>query len=245
MIDQVTPESVTLFSEVTHDLDRSRDLHLLLCSPGGDGETAIRLVRIAQAACARFVVVVPETAKSAATIMALGAHEILMGPTSDLGPIDPQILVPERGFYGAKDLIAAVDSALNDVAERPDTYPLHAAMLGGIDSIVVQFARSALERTGELARQAISSNPDRSEDDVERLCSSIYDPLIREPHSHGAVIGAPEAAQAGLPVTGLDPLSEHWQHIWNLWTRYFALGQVGLLSVYEGERASQVKRYGP
>jgi hypothetical protein len=116
-------------------------------------------------------------------------------------------------------------------------------MLGGIDSFVVQFARSALARTGELARQAIGSNPDRVEADVQKLCESINDPLITEPHSHGAVIGAPEAALAGLPVNELHPASAQWQHIWNLWTRYFAIGPVGALSVYEGERASQVKRY--
>jgi len=48
----------------------------------------------------------------------------------------------DRGFVSAKDLIEAVNSALDD-ATRPDTYPLHAAMLAGIDSTVVQFARAA------------------------------------------------------------------------------------------------------
>jgi hypothetical protein len=89
-----------------------------------------------------------------------------MGPISDLGPIDPQVLVSDRGYVSAKDLIEAVDNALDDVANRADTYPLHAAMLAGIDSTAVQFARSALASTDELAKQAISSNPDRTPDDV-------------------------------------------------------------------------------
>jgi ClpP class serine protease len=82
MIDQIMAESVTYFAELLYGVDKAHDLHLMLCSPGGDGETAIRLARMAQSASARFVVVVPESAKSAATILALGAHEIVMGPTS-------------------------------------------------------------------------------------------------------------------------------------------------------------------
>ncbi len=174
--------------------------YLLLASPGGDGGAAVRLARMTQAACRELVVIVPEMAKSAATILALGAHTIVMGPTSDLGPIDPQILVSERGFVSAKDLIEAVNSALDDVATRPDTYPLHAAMLAGIDSTAVQFARSALASTDELAEQAIGSNPDRTRRDIEKLCARIHRPLIGQPKTHSAVIGSTEARQAAPSV---------------------------------------------
>lgn len=243
MIDQIMPESVTLMAELLHGLDDTRDLHLLLCSPGGDGETAVRLARMAQASCRKLMIIVPESAKSAATILTLGSHEIVMGPTSDLGPIDPQVFVSDRGFVSAKDLLAGVEKALKGVSEQPDTYPLHAAMLAGIDSTVVQFARSALARTGDLAKQAVSSNPDRTPRDVAQLCRKIARPLIEAPHSHGAVIGAVEAANAGLPVVDLKPTDRRWQEIWALWTRYFALGPIPLMQVYEGARASQVRIY--
>lgn len=245
MIDQIQSESVTYFAELIHGLDTSRDLHLMLCSPGGDGETAVRLARMAQAASDRFIVLVPESAKSAATILALGAHEIVMGPTSDLGPIDPQIFVPDRGFVGAKDLIAAVDRAVDEVDKRPNTYPLHAAMLGGIEATSVQFARSALSRTADLARQAISSNPSRKKAAVDKLFQSIKEPLIELPHTHGAVIGADEAKRAGLPVLELSPSCTHWQHIWTLWTQYFAIGPIVRLKAYEGARASQIRKLVP
>lgn len=240
LIDQILPESVTYFAELLHGLDPEKALHLMLCSPGGDGETAIRLARMAQAASSRFVVLVPESAKSAATILALGAHELLMGPTSDLGPIDPQVLLGDRGFVSAKDVIAAVDKAMAEVAAQPDTYPLHAAMLGGIDAPSVQFARSALNRTADLAEQAISSNPDRTDAEIAELCAAITEPLITSPNSHGALIGASEAKRAKLPVIELDPRCDQWMRIWNLWTQYFALGPIYKLRAYEGERASQL-----
>lgn len=242
MIDQITQDSVTYLAECLHDVDPTKNLHLLLCSPGGDPETAIRLIRMAQAVSREFVIVVPEQAKSAATIMCLGANEILLGATSDLGPIDPQILVPDRGFVSAKDLIAAVEAAITNVAANPDTYPIHAAMLGGIDAPTVQFARSALDRTGDIARQAIASNPDRDETDVATLLASIQSPLIDAPKTHGALVGATEALEAGLPVTALKPDCDQWRAIWELWTQYFAIApNIAFLRVYEGRTASQVQ----
>lgn len=151
------------------------------------------------------------------------------------------MLVSERGYVSAKDVIEAVDTALNDVATRPDTYPLHAAMLGGIDSTAVQFARSALASTDELARQAISSNPDRTTADIEKLCLTVRQPLIEQPKMHSAVVGSREARQAGLPVRELDTDNPWWQEIWHLWTQYYALGPIALLSAYESAKASQVQ----
>lgn len=241
MIDQITADiSITLFAELLHDVPGDRDLHLMLCSPGGDGEAAIRLARMAQAACKDLVVLVPEMAKSAATILALGADRLIMGATSDLGPIDPQVLVANREYVSAKDLIAGVDRALKEVNDRPDSYALMSAMLGGIDVTQVEFARSALDRTGDIARQALASNPHRTKHDIQVLYDTIKGPLIEEPRSHGAVIGAPEARRIGLPVQELDHTDPQWRAIWALWTSYFVLGHVGLLQVYEGTRASQV-----
>jgi hypothetical protein len=127
MIDLIHPDSITLFAELLYGADPGKEFHLLLRSPGGDGEVAIRLARMAQASCSRFVVVVPDIAKSAATILGLGADEIVMGPPSDLGPIDPQVFVPDRGYVSAKEVIAAVDDALDDVHKRSGTYALHSA----------------------------------------------------------------------------------------------------------------------
>lgn len=241
MIDQITADiSITHFAELLHDVPGDCDLHLMLCSPGGDGEVAIRLARMAQAACNNLVVLVPEMAKSAATIVALGADQLIMGPTSDLGPIDPQVAIANREYVSAKDLIAGVDRALKEVNERPDSYALLSAMLGGIDVTQVEFARSALDRTGDIARQALASNPHRTEQNISDLYERIRGPLIDEPRSHGAVIGAPEAMRIGLPVQELGHTDPQWRAIWALWTSYFVLGHIGLLQVYEGSRASQV-----
>jgi hypothetical protein len=243
VIDLIHPDSVTLFADLLHGTDPDRELHVLLRSQGGDAEVAVRLARMAQAACSRFVVVVPDIAKSAATIFALGADEIVMGPASDLGPIDPQVLIHDRGYVSAKEVIRAVNQALQDSSDRPNTFALHSALLGmgNVDATLYQVALSALDQTAEVAQQALGSNPRREPQDVAQLVMSVTTSLITETRAHSAVVGAAEARTVGLPVTELRHDSERWQEIWSLWTRYFALGVDDKL-IYESATASQIYR---
>jgi membrane-bound ClpP family serine protease len=236
VVDQLLPYSITLFEELIYDADAAQDLHLLLVTPGGDGETAVRLARSAQARCREFTVIVPDQAKSAGTILALGAHHILMGPVSDLGPIDPQIQIANGTLVSAKDIIAAVDEATSRVQAAPETYALHAALLADVTALMVQQARAALARTDDLLEEALRANKDRSNEEVDALRTSLAEPLITSAKSHGAVFGLDEALAAGLPVTPADPVSAQWQVIWRLWAKYFAMSQ----RFYEGERASKM-----
>lgn len=147
MIDAIFPDGIILLEELLYNLEPGRPLHMILDSPGGDGETAVRMVRAAQARCSELTVIVPDQAKSAATILAMGAHQIVMGPTSDLGPVDPQFPISNLGLVSAKVIIAAMEKAEASIQETPETYPLHATMLEAVDSLVVETARSALART--------------------------------------------------------------------------------------------------
>ena len=90
MMGPVFPYSVTLFEETLDGASPDQDLHVMLYTLGGDGETALRLVRQAQSRCRELTVIVPDQAKSAGTLFVLGSDRIVMGPTSDLGLIDPQ-----------------------------------------------------------------------------------------------------------------------------------------------------------
>ena len=231
--------SIPYFEELLHDADPDRDLHIMLTSPGGDGETALRLIRSAQERCRELVVVIPDQAKSAATLFALGAHQILMGPASDLGPVDPQFpLDSQSSLVSAKDIIAAVDDAAKRIQEAPDTYPLWASLLSNVTALMVQQARAALARSSDQLREALASNPDRSAKEVERLVESLKDRLIDEPQSHSAVFGPSDAEKAGLPVQKLAPTGEQWHEIWRLWARYTPY--LARHAVYEGIRASQI-----
>lgn len=132
-------------------------------TPGGDGETALRLIRQIRSRRRELTVIVPDQAKSAGTLFALGADKIYTGPTSDLGPIDPQFMLPGgSSLAAAKAIIAAVEEAERRVQQNPQTCPLHASLLGDITALMVQQARDALERTDGQLREALACVDSRS-----------------------------------------------------------------------------------
>ena len=230
-------DSITLFEETLFDANQSQDLHVILHTLGGDGETAIRLIRQAQARCKELTVIVPDQAKSAGTLFVLGAHHIYMGATSDLGPVDPQFLLLDGSLGAARAIIAAVEDAEKRIQANPQTYPLHASLLADITGLMVQQARDALARTSDQVKEALSCVESRSDEDVSRLAETLHGPLIGDTQSHGTTISSKAAVGFGLPVKEASHDEEQWQRIWRLWTRYRALGNV---QVYEGERASVV-----
>ncbi len=84
------------FMEAVSNVDEP-ELDLILHSPGGSAEAAESIVEYLRTRFDHIRVLVPVAAMSAATMVALGADEIVMGSHSQLGPIDPQftIFTPE------------------------------------------------------------------------------------------------------------------------------------------------------
>lgn len=241
LVDAIFVESMTYLEELLFDLDPALPLHMLLASPGGDGEVAIRMVRSCQTRCSELTIIVPDMAKSAATLMCLGADHLITGPGGDLGPVDPQFQIGQS-LVGAKEMLAAVAEAEERITASPDSYPLFASLLSDMNMLMVEQARSALSRTGALIREALGCRTVHADDDITALADALTPPLIDESSSHSAVISGQQARALGLPVTDADPKSVEWQLIWNLWTRYFTLGcfPVGPVAVYEGRRASHI-----
>lgn len=74
------------------DLEKyERKLDLMINSPGGSPYAAAKMVRVCRVFSSEFRTIVIGRAMSAATLLCLGAHELLMGVTASLGPIDPGV----------------------------------------------------------------------------------------------------------------------------------------------------------
>lgn len=213
MVDYLFSHGVTLFEETLYDANPDEDLHVMLCTLGGDGETALRLARQAQSRCRALTVVVPDQAKSAGTLFALGADRILMGPTSDLGPVDPQFRLPSGAFASGKAIIAAVEDAEQRIQANPETYPLHASLLNDITALLVQQAKDAIERTDDQLKEALACVEGRDENQIDELATKLRMPLIEKPQSHGTAISARYARKLGLPVKEMVSSEAQWQSI--------------------------------
>lgn len=89
---------------------------LIIDSPGGDAQSAFQIAKLFRRHCGGFCAVVPRMAKSAATLVVLGADELMMGRDAELGPLDAQIFDPDReGVGSALDEVQALER-LNSVA---------------------------------------------------------------------------------------------------------------------------------
>ena len=75
---------------------RKNKVVIILQTPGGVVEVVERIVGIIRNFYKEVVVVVPDQAMSAGTVLALSADKIMMDYFSRLGPIDPQIIKDEK-----------------------------------------------------------------------------------------------------------------------------------------------------
>jgi len=79
---------IPVLCDILLNIGYVKTLNLILSSPGGEGTVVEKFVSLCREQCQKFRVIIPHEAKSAATLIALGADEIIMGPSSELGPID-------------------------------------------------------------------------------------------------------------------------------------------------------------
>lgn len=167
--------------------DRSKDVTLFLLSGGGRIEPAYQISKLCKSFSRnKFTAVVPRQAKSAATLICLGADEIHMGPLGHLGPIDPQLgSLPALG----------VNQALNTIAAVAEKYPKSADMFARYLRTVLTVEQIGYcERIGESAVQygvrLLSNKPQLKDKSL-----SIAQELVHEYKDHSFVIDIEEAKQ--------------------------------------------------
>lgn len=124
-----------LFLQAREELSAEGPVALLLESPGGYAKDAFAIARILCRHAGGFTAVVPSYAKSAATLLSLGAEEILMGTDAELGPLDAQQWDTER-----EERTSALDEI--QALER-----LHSAALEQLDQTMMLMMSGAQKRT--------------------------------------------------------------------------------------------------
>ena len=88
---QITHKVYKEFFDRRNDLPDGEPVALLLRSNGGDAATAYKLANLFTKHCGHFVSLIPNYAKSAATLLTLGSKRIVLGTYAELGPLDIQV----------------------------------------------------------------------------------------------------------------------------------------------------------
>lgn len=241
----ITARDIPPFVDLLHDVAKEDDLDLLLHTPGGDVDQAERIVMMCRkriGPTSRLRIVVPDSAKSAGTLIALASDEIVMGYCSELGPIDPQITITTaNGETMARPAQSFLDG-LNQIVEQvgeANLSPAYFPLLDKLDPALIDFCKKAILRSERFATEHLSKHMLNGDLDAAKDVASFFN--NQSVHlSHGAVIDADKVKDLGLNVTELAPDDEVWLAYWALYCRLrLALPDNGH-SITEGRKTSLI-----
>jgi hypothetical protein len=200
-------------------LARGQKIALLIDSRGGSARSAYEIATLFRRHCGGFTALVPRMAKSAATLLALGADEIILGEYGELGPLDVQILDPEREerISGLDEIhslerlnafaMTALDRTMFLFARRTGmkaktllphvtrfVADLTGPLFGHIDVVHYTQMSRALKEGEEYAQRLLRHRHSPEE------ATSIARQLVENYPEHGFIIDQDEAREVGLRV---------------------------------------------
>ncbi|MFL0239283.1 SDH family Clp fold serine proteinase [Mycobacterium sp. SMC-17] len=200
-------------------------LDVWLESGGGDAHSAYKIGLIFRSVASYIRVVVPDYAKSAATLLSLVADEIYMAPAAELGPLDAQVTHEQEGIT-----VSALDRArsLDDLTETAMDIVLRGggmvlqytrlsraeaitAMLdfsakfmepivAKIDPTMLHWSNSLLRVAKEYGKRLMETRSNCP----PGLSSTVPAQLLEEYPTHGFVVSRAEAEGLGLPVKPIE-----------------------------------------
>ena len=199
-------DTIEMILPETRKIDR---LDLFLHSPGGFLDSAYKIMRICKEYSKEFNVIVPLAAKSAATVICLGANEIVMTVFAELGPIDPiiqhpykpDVRVPARSI---KDFFEFLSST--ETAKIPVDAQFKTQMSSLLDPYLIGSYQTALNSSKQIAEKLLKENA--LKDKPQLLVDTAVNKLTEYYYSHSYVIDRQEAREIGLNVTNAENIPQ-------------------------------------
>jgi len=201
-------------------------LDIFLCSNGGSGTVPWRLVSLFREFTKHFSVLIPYRAYSAASLIALGADEIVMHPFAELGPIDPTVsneFNPREEGTGrllgisVEDVKAYVDFVKTTVGIRHEdelvkaleilATKVHPLALGNVERFIMQ--------SRMVARKILLTH--MTEEADEHVIDEIVENMASKLYFHGHPINRTEAKNDLRLAVNLTVAPELEATMWDLY----------------------------
>jgi len=254
---RVAMDIIPVFSKQLQKIGKVQNIDLFLYSTGGDTMVPWRLVSMIREYCDKFSVLVPYKAHSAATMIALGADEIVMTDLSELSPIDPStanIFNPQdpqnpqaKIPISVEDVMAYFDLAKNKfgikndeelakifnkfVESNPQIHPLALGNVNRIHNLIRRLAERLLKS---------HKNPMEGKE-IEKIVDYFTEKL----YSHQYFIGRKEAKEdLGLKtvIYADEDLSKAMTDLYEEYAKEMELGKIWNPENELGINVSQTKR---
>ena len=208
-------------------------IDIILETPGGFAEVVEDLVRLVRDKYERVAVIIPGYSKSAGTIFAMAADEILMGRFSALGPIDAQIASNGKRF-SADAFLDGLDKIKEEViANGGRLNPAMIPILQNISPGEIQHCENAQNFSIMLVKQWLASYKFKywethsstgakvTQEDKEKRAEEIASKLCKHSDwlTHGRSIKIDDFKKMKLLITDYSKVGELDDAI----TRYYTL----------------------
>jgi len=222
---QIDDKDADMLQSVLHNTDLNKGLVLMINSPGGDPLAAERIATICRSYSGTkdYWALVPGPAKSAATMICMGASKIIMAPTAELGPVDPQVRVTidsEFTYLPADVVTSTYDQLFKDATSGTSTtIEPYIQQLGRFDAREVAQFKSwiALSKDISIKLLAAGMMSGKSEADIEAKIKIFLE--AAQTCDHGRPIYSDAAKKCDLNIEEIDLTSPDWNHIYELYVR--------------------------
>lgn len=201
----VCDADVVALYEILKKMGRGEKVAIFIKSTGGDVEAALRIVNLTREYYQNLIALVPLECASAATMISLGADEIMMGPLAyltaidsslrhDLSPIDE---TENRRVTVSQDELARIINLWNKNAHAHHGNP-YSDVFKYIHPLVV----GAIDRSSSLSIKICKEILSYHIHD-EQECERISNHLNYDYPSHSYPITSREAKKIGLKILQL------------------------------------------
>jgi len=209
---------------VLQKMDLKKGLVLVISSPGGDGLAAERIINVCRSysGTKEFWALVPAKAKSAATMVCFGASKILLGATSELGPIDPQLAIREdKGVkrFSVCNIVESYRDLFDRAVKEKGNLQPYLQQLSNYDEREIKEMQTAIELSEDIAIRALKNGmmngiPDAN---IKKNIEIFLTPKTKK--AHGRPISIDEATTCGLNVEKIDIRTKIWEITYELFMR--------------------------
>ena len=211
-----------MLESVLQEMDLSTGLCLIISSPGGSGVAAERIINMCRAysGTGEYWAFVPSKAKSAATMICMGASKVIMGPSSELGPIDPQFGPTGNGIIlSVANTVRSYDELFERAVNTDGHVEPFLQQLANYDEREIAEFRAAMLLADDIAVRALMGGMMQG-DDYETVREKID--MFCSPEktlSHGRPIYHHEARRCGVNAELADVKSTLWKTAYELQIR--------------------------
>jgi len=213
-IDDIDPIA---FEDLLYDYrGKLSSILLILHSYGGSPDIAEKLVETIRDKVKKFYIVVPEKAKSAATLLSLGSDKIFMLENAELGPIDPQIRLEDNTWRPAQSIIDGYKSLLELATNVQDSH-IKALLIHKLDPSLLDFCEKTIQHATVIAQKLLEKymlkgNVQKAEEIAKKLADARF--FL----SHGRPIRWDFAKDLGLEVEVIKRHKKRYELVWRYFT---------------------------